>query len=368
MILEQKKYERIVFVIRLSAIGDVIIASHAILKLIQNNYYPILVTSSLTKEIAERILNLNDYICLENKKNLTYFINKKETNKAEFEKHLKKINTHKNNILLDLQKTLRSKKALKLINKKLNLKIEQKYSVSKRTFYRTFLIMIRYLYFKQKKIKTKITIKRIHDLQEETIVRIIKDDKKIYFKTENKSILTLIKKDSLLSKKINYICFFPGASGFIKTWPKEKFRELADILLQKTNLNIVICGLSENEEFIGNYISYLKQDRIINLVNKTSLSQTLDIISQAKYIVTNDSFAAHAADAYQIPATVIFGATSPHFGFVPLFKNILIEYENLACSPCSRHGKGHCRYQNLKCLQLIESKKVFKNITDHYQT
>ena len=79
-------------------------------------------------------------------------------------------------------------------------------------------------------------------------------------------------------------------------------------------------------------------------------------------IVTNDSFPAHAAQAFEIPATVLFGATSPYFGFAPKAPQIHVETLNLACSPCTRHGNRQCPYKNLKCLTGISANHVFKQI------
>lgn len=79
--------------------------------------------------------------------------------------------------------------------------------------------------------------------------------------------------------------------------------------MEQTNLNVVICG-SQNEEYIAEYLDFPKRERVVNLVNKTPLEEIIDIIANSKYVVSNDSFASHAADAFKIPASVIFGATS----------------------------------------------------------
>ena len=56
-------YERIIFINRLSAIGDVIISSHTVVKLIINGYFPVFITSHSTKDIALRINGLQAFIC-----------------------------------------------------------------------------------------------------------------------------------------------------------------------------------------------------------------------------------------------------------------------------------------------------------------
>jgi len=355
-------YERIVFVSRLSAIGDVLIAMRAVNTLYKNNYFPIFITSFNTKEIVMESPYLHAFICFNKKQGAQFFIDKKEVDKANFSQYVKNLQTAKKPIFLDLQKTSRSGKAYSYIKKDLALYFEKKYVVQKRTFYRIMLVILAWLHFSQKKYSNLSKIKRIHDLQEDQIKKIVSNDKKIFAPLSKQSLL-LNKQLSSHPKK--YICIFPGASGFIKMWPKENFQSLITAVLQETSLDIFICGTGKTEGFLGEFLSAQKNERIINVVNKTTLTDILNLIASAKYVVTNDSFAAHAADAFCIPGTVIFGSTSPSFGFVPMFEHIFIAYENLACSPCTRHGKGKCRFENLKCLRNLGYKEILDKIIQY---
>ncbi len=358
---KQKNFERIVFVSRLTAIGDVIIASHTISKLIKNGYFPVFITSHITKDIALKIIGLNAFICYEKDKDIYYYLNNLKVDENIFIREINNIKTSKKNIFIDLQKTSRSKRSYHFIINTIKFPIEKKYSVSKKTLYRIFLVFIAWLTFKQKKSSKKRNVKRIHEIQESLIKNIVLKDKREFIQLEESECFTLSKENNSSFKYMNYICLFPGSSGFIKSWPKEKFKEIIHQTLNNTNLNIIICG-SQNEEYIGEYLNFPIHERVLNLINKTSLEETINIIANSKYVVTNDSFAAHAADTFKIPASVIFGATSPQFGFTPIYPKISIEYENLSCSPCSRHGKGTCHYKNLKCLQDIDYKKIFEKI------
>ena len=357
----QKIFERIVFVSRLTAIGDAIIASHTISKLIKNNYFPIFITSHTNRDIALKILGLHAFICFEKDKEILYYLDGENVNETFFLNTIKTLKTFKKSIFIDLQKTSRSKRSYQFIINKIKFPIEKKYTVSKKTLFRLFLIILSWLTIKQKKSSKIVSPKRIHDIQETLIKKIISIDKKEYISLEKNNDFILKKGNTIFFNNTNYICLFPGASGFIKSWPKEKFKEIIQYILKETDLNIAICG-SKNEEYIGEYLDFPSHPRILNLINQTSLEETIDIIANSKYVVTNDSFAAHAADTFKIPASIIFGATSPQFGFAPIYSKISIEYENLSCSPCSRHGKGNCRFKNLKCLQDIDSKKIFEKI------
>ncbi|WP_186645418.1 glycosyltransferase family 9 protein [Fluviispira vulneris] len=362
---ETIQFERIVYITRMTAIGDVIIASRVITKLKANGYFPILVTSLATEEIARRMHDLNAYICIDKDNDIKYYYDSKILIKEHFCQKINSIKTIKDRIIIDLQRTRRSKRAKKLLKKELHLFFENTFFVEKRTFFRLFLIVLAYFSFEQKRRNKIKEIIRIHDLQDDLVNRVLKIDNVNIKKPDNfdYTLLSFNKNFHLPLK--NYICIFPGASGFIKMWPKENFRELIQLIISHSDNNIIICG-GKSEEFIGEYLAYPKNKRVLNLVNKTSLGETLDLIAHANYIISNDSFAGHAADIYKRPATVIFGATSPNFGFVPLFKNITLEYENISCSPCTRHGKSDCYYKNLKCLKDISPTTVLQKMKNYF--
>ena len=42
---------------------------------------------------------------------------------------------------------------------------------------------------------------------------------------------------------MKYICLFPGASSFIKMWPKENFRDLISALKEDLNYILLFAGL-----------------------------------------------------------------------------------------------------------------------------
>ncbi len=356
---EVKQYKRIVYITRLSAIGDVIIASNGIYNFIENGYFAVFITSQDTLDIALRIKKLEAFICYQKEKQPNYYINGNEVDSLTFFNYLANITTTKSPIYIDLQHTNRSKRVYSYLRNKLKLNFDKKYTISKFTFYRIFLVIIAFFSFKQKRNEKKIKYTRIKNIQKNLIQKIILNDHEKFIDTFD--MPPFKQATHYFPDSMKYICLFPGASSFIKMWPKENFRDLISALKEDPELHIVICG-SKNEVFLGEYLDFPQSKNVINLIHKTKLSETLNIIAYAKYIVTNDSFAAHAADNYNIPGSVFFGSTSPKFGFVPSSKDIKIEYLNLNCSPCSRHGKNACRYMNLKCLKEIKSDAILQQI------
>lgn len=354
------EHKRVIFVIRMSAIGDVLMAARTLALLRKQGFYPVLVTSVALKNLASCFSDLDAVVCLEKGHTAEFFVCGKQVKSDEFKLHVNRIAQEKHPLLFDVQRTSRSRFARKELEQAFLFQFEKKFFVQKRTWYRMWLIFLSRVSFSQSKKKALniSKIKKISDLHEQAIQKICQYEKKKFLLLENDRVFL---KKSTSESAYPYVCLFPGASGFLKVWPKEKARQLIKLILDQTPFHVLICG-SNAEAFLGAYLDFPKQPRVHNLTAKTDLPQIIDLIGHAKYVVTNDSFAAHAADCLGVPASVIFGGTSPQFGFVPRFDKINIEYANVSCSPCTRHGKGECRFQNLKCLVDVHPESVFQHL------
>jgi heptosyltransferase-2 len=60
---------------------------------------------------------------------------------------------------------------------------------------------------------------------------------------------------------------------------------------------------------------------VIDLAGKTSISDAMSIVQQAKLVVCNDSMSLHMASAFKVPTVAVFCATSPALGFGPWKNN-----------------------------------------------
>ncbi len=72
--------------------------------------------------------------------------------------------------------------------------------------------------------------------------------------------------------------------------------EIVRLILQNTNCNIIICGLTNRSEELYEFIKMkfsVCQDRVINAVKKLSLDEFFVLSQQARFAITVDSFAAH---------------------------------------------------------------------------
>ena len=97
----------------------------------------------------------------------------------------------------------------------------------------------------------------------------------------------------------------PGAALDKRRWPKENFKELAKKILDelKDEVNIILLG-SKDETYIGEYIS-IDENKIINLIGKTTIRQAAALIAHSNLFLGNDSGLMHVAAAVSTPVIEI---------------------------------------------------------------
>jgi len=150
----------------------------------------------------------------------------------------------------------------------------------------------------------------------------------------------------------DYVILAPEASTMLKRWGFENFLKLAK-LLKDEGINPVWIGRE----------SYPDVNVGLDLRGKTDLKQIVSIVHKAKLVVGNDSAIVHIAYALDVPRIVIMGPTTRSLGFIS-DDTIVIE-NHLKCRPCSTNGGGRCWRGDRKCLD-IEPERVFSTILEFF--
>ncbi|WP_261834520.1 lipopolysaccharide heptosyltransferase II [Vibrio ishigakensis] len=164
-----------------------------------------------------------------------------------------------------------------------------------------------------------------------------------------------------LNSKIVGLC--PGAEfGPAKKWPTEHYAELAGQLLDN-GYQVWLFGSQKDEETTSQIVSSQKdsnQEHIFDLAGKTSLEEAVDLLSQCKYVVSNDSGLMHVAAAVGSHVIGIYGSTSPEYT-PPLTEKLNIVNTEIECRPCF---KRECPLGHLRCLNEIAPSDISKLLND----
>lgn len=143
----------------------------------------------------------------------------------------------------------------------------------------------------------------------------------------------------------------PAARWSTKAWPEGHWRELVrDLSGPARDAFPVLVGSTEDRELC---LRILDGERGANLAGKTSVLETAAVLEEARVLVTNDSAPLHLANSVGTPVVALFGPTVRGFGFYPLGPRDVVLEQALGCRPCSLHGGERCREGHHRCLAEI---------------
>jgi heptosyltransferase-2 len=149
----------------------------------------------------------------------------------------------------------------------------------------------------------------------------------------------------------------PGAEfGAAKRWPPNQFAELAQMFL-RDGLHVWIVG-SPNDKIASEAVLMVMGESAIkvrDLTGRTDLGTTIDILSSASLVISNDSGLMHAAAAVSVPLVALFGSSSPEYT-PPLSPVARIARIDIECSPCF---KRECPLGHFKCMRELKPEMVY---------
>lgn len=149
------------------------------------------------------------------------------------------------------------------------------------------------------------------------------------------------------------VALAPGARWNTKAWPPGHWATLIRALGAEKLAFPALLGGPEEEGLCG---SILEESRGLgaNLAGRTSILGTAAVLELSRVLVTNDSAPLHLATAVGTPVVALFGPTVRGFGFYPLGPRDEVVEADVACRPCSLHGRASCRQGFHRCLAELK--------------
>ncbi|UAY51382.1 glycosyltransferase family 9 protein [Ferruginibacter albus] len=327
-------------VIRLSSIGDIVLASPVLRCLKQQ------VTDAevhfLTKSSFKIVTEANPYI-----DKFFYYNN----NMDELIEDLKEENY---DYIIDLHnniRTLRIKTALKVKSNTINKLNTQKFLLTKLRINLMPGIHI-----------TKRSLQTVESFG-------VKDDGfgLDYFIPE-KDIVP--QKDIPTSHLAGFIAIVIGASYFTKKLPVHKLKELCN----KIDHPIILLG-GKDDEKNGREIAAVDPVKIYNACGKFNLNESADLVRRSKLVISHDTGLQYIACAFNKQVLAIWGGTTPKLDVEPYYGSRFLStqnklpYENIIvpglwCQPCSKFGKKKCPLGHFKCMELQNIDNIVQKVNE----
>jgi len=148
-----------------------------------------------------------------------------------------------------------------------------------------------------------------------------------------------------------------------KRWPAASFRALADKLRDELDCQIFLIGASseaaEAEKFAAE-----AGEGVFNWAGKTSPRELVAAVKAMDAVVTGDTAPLHIAAAVNTPVVAFFGPTDSRRHMPPAEQATVLS-RRLPCQPCY---KGKCRNpETLACLARISAQEVFEAVRHHLE-
>ncbi len=152
---------------------------------------------------------------------------------------------------------------------------------------------------------------------------------------------------------------FAGHRG--KAYPEPLAEQLVEGLALHSQ-RVVIFGGGEPEREFARRMER-RGDNIVSAVGVCDLGGELDLISNLDAIVTMDSAVMHMASLVGTRAVSLWGATHPYAGFYGFGQREEdIVQADMPCRPCSVYGERACRYGDYRCLTAISPQQVIDRV------
>ena len=174
-------------------------------------------------------------------------------------------------------------------------------------------------------------------------------------------------KNILIAAGVNtakpYIVACPFTTRPQKHWPDHHWQTLLHDLLNTYAGAIVILGGRENSLHANKLLADLNhQTRIINLTGLTQLPDASAIIHDAQVLIGVDTGLTHMGIAHNTPTLAIFGSTRPYT--ITRRNNTQVFFQKMACAPCRRnpvcHGQFTCMHAILPSTILANTKRFMQ--------
>ena len=144
----------------------------------------------------------------------------------------------------------------------------------------------------------------------------------------------------------------PGARHATKRWPEERWVQLDERLEREGCARLVLTTPAERRE-LPRFAARIESAPAAEW-HAESLVRAAALLGECAVAVTHDSGLMHLAAARGRPVVALFGSTSPVLGFAPRGEGHAVICRELACQPCTVHGRESCPLGHHRCMTTIE--------------
>jgi lipopolysaccharide heptosyltransferase II len=335
-------------IIRLSSIGDVILAS-PLIRLLRKRFPQGQIDFLVKREYADLVRfnpHLRNVIELDARGGF-----------AELRALKRRLRQERHDTVIDIQGNLRSS----FLRTGLSATVLR---VDKRRLARFLLVSFKWNVYKT---SPPVPVRYLETVRSTGIVD-DGDGLELFIPEETRTRVQKHLSDAGVDSQKGVVGVCPGAKHATKRWLPQRFAQLAIALLSEDIHKILIFGGVDERDLCASIEQEVvqsigRQDCVVNLAGVFSLLETASAMDACDTVVANDSGLLHLAAARKRDVVAIFGPTVQEFGFYPYgTENRVIERRNLYCRPCSHIGGEACPEGHFRCMKEISIDEVLNTV------
>jgi lipopolysaccharide heptosyltransferase II len=153
-----------------------------------------------------------------------------------------------------------------------------------------------------------------------------------------------------------FVCMSPAGSWPAKTWEREKFAALADLVTTRVGMRTVILWGPGERELADSMVGLMKTPGVVAC--ETSVREAGALLASSALFVSNDSGLKHIAVAVGTPTVTVFGPTNPKTWnpVSPMHKAVSADVDCLCCD------KNTCG--SMDCMKRLTVEAVFSAVEE----
>ncbi|MFH1594353.1 MAG: lipopolysaccharide heptosyltransferase II [Candidatus Omnitrophota bacterium] len=141
-----------------------------------------------------------------------------------------------------------------------------------------------------------------------------------------------------------------------KLWPLEYFADVSNRLTRNLGIRVMLIGSESRDPRAEEFMDKVKC-RPIMAMGKTSISKLVSLIKRCDLLLSSDSAPMHIAAGTGTPFVALFGPTDPA-RHVPPAMNYRVIKKDIPCAPCY---SASCD-KGIVCMSEIRPEKVYRSI------
>jgi len=147
-------------------------------------------------------------------------------------------------------------------------------------------------------------------------------------------------RDMGIGSRDRLIVLHPGATAPSRTYPADRFADVARILVQRTDATIVVTG-SSDERALARSVAATGCERIVNGAGRFTLPELSALIERAALLVSNNTGPVHIASSVGTPVVDLYALTNPQH--TPWHVPHRVLFHDVACRYCYKSvcPEGH---------------------------